>query len=248
MERGITLIIPAYNEATRLPEALTALRHQLEQTPLHRPCEVILVSDGSRDNTVAIAKEYITRLPHCTGHIIELPTNQGKGGAIQAGIHAARHELTLFADADGATDWSELVITCKLADQLFPAMIIGSRNLPESRKLAPRPLTRRITGKLASYLVRFGIITQIADTQCGWKCFPTAWARSVLGPNSERGFFLDVELIQSALRARLPIVEHAVMWREVPGTTVRFFRDFRRLLTALWRLRRAARHIPDGQL
>ncbi|MBZ0137181.1 MAG: glycosyltransferase family 2 protein [Planctomycetes bacterium] len=218
----LSVVIPAYNESTRLPAFLDSV---LAWCGRHEPSfEVIVVDDGSSDGTVTVARQRDVR-------VISHERNAGKGAAVRTGMLAARGELRLFADADGATAMEELPsLLAADAD-----IAIGSREGRDKRVDASA--LRRFLGRWFNRAVRMGAIKGIRDTQCGFKLFRPA-AHGLFEIAQEDGFAFDVELLLLAQNKGLSIKEVFVNWTEMPGSKVSLMRDGIKMLKAVRRIKK----------
>jgi dolichyl-phosphate beta-glucosyltransferase len=219
----LSVIIPAYNEALRLPVFLDSV---VNWCKAYKPSsEIIVVDDGSSDDTAKLAAARGVR-------VISHERNSGKGAAVRTGMLAARGRLRLFADADGATGMAELPALMEAGGDIA----VGSR---EGRdKLVECSPTRRFLGRWFNRVVRMGSVKNIRDTQCGFKLFATPRAHALFEIAQEDGFAFDVEVLLIAQRKGFEIHEVFVNWTEIAGTKVRLFRDGWRMLKAVRRIKR----------
>lgn len=230
------LIIPAYNEAARLPRTLTALRRHLAVDPVPGGIEVIVVDNASTDATAELAAAADSpampvRVLHCS--------TRGKGAAVRAGVAATDDALVGFMDADGATDLRALRESIRLV-HAGADIAVGSRAaegaVTTERHSAVRSIGarcyRRLTGRL---------VPGVLDTQCGFKLMRGEIARSVFAQTGTTGFSFDVEVLARACRAGARIAEFPVTWVDVPGSTFSPARhgiqSFADLALIGWRLR-----------
>uniref|UniRef100_A0A7E4VEK4 dolichyl-phosphate beta-glucosyltransferase n=1 Tax=Panagrellus redivivus TaxID=6233 RepID=A0A7E4VEK4_PANRE len=230
----VSIIVPAMNEEERLPimieEAVAYL--DTRQTEAQFTWEIIVVDDGSKDNTADVAFSYSKKLNNPNGEIrvLKLPQNVGKGGAVRFGVSVSRGQMILFADADGATKFSEFE---KLENELFklcsdgeyfeynyPAIAIGSRAHLEAEAIAERSIFRTILSKGFQFLVYFFGVKGIKDTQCGFKLFSRAAAAKLFPLLHIERWAFDVELLYLAEREGFDMVEVAVNWHEVDGSKI----------------------------
>ena len=213
--------MPAYNEAHRLDDAFERFRYAVRAGAVDLDhTEVIVVDDGSDDDTSGRARSLTADLPH--HRVIRLPVNQGKGAAIRAGIRAARGASTAYMDADMAIDPRAIP---QLLDRLVTTEgAIGSRSLPDSM-VESRYMIRLLMGRLFNRLVTAGTDLDFLDTQCGFKAFRTEVARLVFHLVPIDRFAFDVEVLACSHRLGLTIAEVPVHWKHVPGSSVQPLHD-----------------------
>jgi dolichyl-phosphate beta-glucosyltransferase len=216
----LSIVIPAFNEGTRLPATLSSLLAFLDEEG--RRAEVIVVDDGSRDNTSAQVRYFESRDPRV--RLIRLPQNRGKGYAVRTGIVNSAGSLVLFADADGATPFGELA---RLESQLQAGarVAIGSRGVRDHATRVQARLYRRVLGRLFHAVVRIFAVHGIADTQCGFKLFDAEAAHDLFSRMRMSGFSFDVEVLLMAIRSGYRVAEVPVNWTHQPGSKVRILRD-----------------------
>ena len=179
-ETALSLILPALDEARRLPPYLQSVRAYLEQS-FRQPYEVIVVDDGSRDETAAVVERLAGQWPQL--RLLRHAQNEGKGAAVRTGVLAARGEFLLFADADGATPIEE---HARLAAAIAQGadVAIGSRLAADPAIRRSRHWYRGLTGKLFAFAARRLLRIPVLDTQCGFKMFRAAGRPpSVRGPH-----------------------------------------------------------------
>lgn len=203
----LSIVIPAYNEESRLPASLGAIAAYLAARPSAPRTEVLVVDDGSTDATVPRAEEAARR--HALAlRVLRLPENRGKGAAVRAGCLEAAGGLVLVSDADFSTpvyEWE------KLAAAAAP-VAIGSRALDEALVKEKQPFFRRAMGKLFNRLVRLVAVPGIRDTQCGFKLFTREAAREIFSRAKVDRFAYDVEALLLARRLGFAIAEVPVLW------------------------------------
>jgi len=232
---SLSVIIPAYNEARRIPPYLQSATAYLNGRGLS--FEILVVDDGSTDETAALIGQAATQNP-CL-RLLRLPHNSGKGAAVRAGMQAAQGEFQLFTDADGATPIQEL-------EQLEAAMnngadlAIGSRTLAsrDSRYRVQARLHRTLMGNLFNRIVRRLGIGDINDTQCGFKLFRKSVAQDLFSVARIDGYGFDLELLYVAQRRGYRIVEVPINWTDQPGSKVRVVRDGLAMLREMLAVRR----------
>jgi dolichyl-phosphate beta-glucosyltransferase len=228
----ISVVVPAYNEAARLPATLKRMREYLDAAG--EEYEVIVVDDGSTDTTVAFVEGEVTGWPELS--VVALPHNQGKGMAVRAGMLRARGEHRLFSDADLSTPIEELP---RLRGLLGGAcqVAIASRALAGSTIDVHQPGQREMMGRVYNRLVQIIVLPGLHDTQCGFKVFTAQAATVCFGPLRTRGFGFDAEALVRAKRHGWVIAEVPVRWSHREDSRVSALRDSLRVFIDLIKLR-----------
>ncbi len=229
----LSVIIPAYNEAERLPPYLVAIRDHLDGA-LPGGYEVIVVDDGSRDGMAGRLRRSFGDWPEL--RIEAHPTNRGKGAAVRSGVLSARGELVLFADADGATPIGE-ERRLRAAIAAGADIAAGSRLLPAEDSPVTRSAHRGLPGRMFAGLVRLLFDIPIRDTQCGFKMFRHDAARHLFAPCRVDGYVFDVAILAAARRLGHRIVEVPIRWTEMAGSRVDLVSDSCKMLWGLLALR-----------
>ncbi|MCM3884582.1 alpha-(1-_3)-arabinofuranosyltransferase family protein, partial [Frankia sp. R82] len=205
----VSIVVPAFNEAARLPRSLPVLMQALHHHRL-ADAEVIVVDDGSADDTAELAADLLGDAPH--RRVISLPANQGKGAAVRAGVAAATGEAIVFMDADLASDVADLPnLLAALRDA---EVALGSRRVGDG---AQRATGRRLGSWLFHLIVRLLVPVGVADTQCGFKAFRRAEAKVLFARTRVTGFAFDVEVLALARALGYRVAEVPVRWIEQPG-------------------------------
>lgn len=216
---GLTLVLPAYNEAARIGPALDELFAYLRSAPAGLPpTTVLVVDDGSSDDTAAVVRAR----PEAVDGILNVMTvpHAGKGAAVRAGMLAATGDLVVFADADMATPPSELP---KLVASLETSDVaLGSRIQPDGSDMrASQPRYRRALGGLFHLLASIWVVGDVKDTQCGFKGFTREAAHDLFARQQVLSIVFDVELIHLARRRAYRIAVVPVRWEDVRGSRMR---------------------------
>jgi glycosyltransferase involved in cell wall biosynthesis len=228
-EPFLSIVIPAYNEASCIPTALEAIQNYVRSKSF--PVETLLVDDGSDDETVKMASR------HAEVRVLRNDRNRGKGFSVRHGVLEARGELVLFTDADLSAPIEE-------ADKLLAAMessradaAVGSRALRRELIGVHQSPFREWGGRFFNLLVRIFTGLPIHDTQCGFKLFQRQSTRRAFELQRVEGFGFDPEILFLIQRLGGKIVEVPVRWNNSPATKVHFFRDSLRMALDLVVLR-----------
>lgn len=230
----LSIVLPAYNEALRLPRYLAELREYLETRP-ELSAEVIVVDDGSEDGLDRAIEAQSTAWPVL--RLVRHDRNRGKGAAVRTGMLAARGEVILFADADGATPIAEEA-ALRAAIDAGADVAIGSRLIDAPTTRRRRRWSRAISGRLFAAVARRMLGLSIRDTQCGFKMFRLQAARELFGRLEETGFLFDLEVLALASRLGYRVVEVPIDWTEIAGGHFHPWRAWPGVAAGLWRLRR----------
>ena len=222
---SLSVVIPAFNEALRLPATLARVRSYLDA---RQPSfEIVVVDDGSTDATAAVARAGAAPIV-----VLRHAQNRGKGHAVRAGMLAARGERRLMTDADLSTPIEELAQLEAALAQGFD-VAIGSRAVAGARVEVHQPAYREAMGRLFNRLVQALLLPGLHDTQCGFKLFTAAAAAAAFSACRLDGFSFDVEALYVARRRGLRIAELPVVWRNDAATRVGAWRGFTAFLDVL---------------
>ena len=227
-----SVVIPAYNEAQRLPAYLSEVVAYFDGRG--EPFEVIVVDDGSADETVARVLE--AQAVHQTVTLRRLGENRGKGFAVRAGMRAARGALRLMADADGATPIAE-VKRLEAAILAGADLAVGSRALHDPSVRREVHLHRKVSGEIFNFFAQRLGVGNVKDTQCGFKLLRGPVAAVLFDELETEGFGFDVELLLLARHRGYRIIEVAINWADQPGSKVDVLRDGPRMLGQIVRAR-----------
>jgi len=204
------VVIPAFNEAGRLPRTLGRLADYLRA--FGRAHEVLVVDDGSSDATAEKARA-------AGATVLRDEKNRGKGHAVRRGMLEARGQRRLMTDADLSTPIEELERFLEMMDRGFD-VVIGSRALPGANIEVHQPWFRENMGRLYNLFVRALAVPGLRDTQCGFKLWSAAAARDAFAPARLDGFSFDVEALYLARKRGYRIAEVPVTWRNDAATRV----------------------------
>jgi dolichyl-phosphate beta-glucosyltransferase len=229
-----TVVIPCFNEAERI--AATA-RETLEYLETNSPeSELIIVNDGSTDETSAIARDALAPAKIETRLLENFP-NRGKGAAVRTGLLAAARPIGLFFDADLSTPLGEIPKVIEPIANGDVDLAFGSRALDRKLIGIHQPWRREQAGRVFNLLVRLATGMPFWDTQCGFKAFRLGVCRPILERARVQGFAFDVELLFLAYRAGLRLREIPVHWNHAEGSKVRVIYDSLRMLREVIALR-----------
>ncbi|MFI9580341.1 dolichyl-phosphate beta-glucosyltransferase [Streptomyces sp. NPDC052236] len=243
----LSVVVPAYNEEGRLRPTLDAIRAHLRAEPGRwGRWELIVVDDGSTDDTARIAREAAAEEPRI--HLVSSDGNRGKGSALRLGVLASYGRRVLITDADLATPIEELDRLDKQLAAEDSAAAIGSRAHPDSRIEVHQLRVREWLGRMGNRLIRAVAVSGIHDTQCGFKLFDGDKARAAFADSRLDGWGIDVEILRFFRRAGWPVTEVPVRWSHQAGSKVRPL-DYGKVLLELVKLRaRAVRQVDRAHL
>jgi glycosyltransferase involved in cell wall biosynthesis len=216
---SLSIVIPAFNEELRLPASLERIAAYLKNS--NRETEVLVVDDGSRDRTAAVAESFRNRIPGL--RVIANGSNRGKGFSVGHGMQEARMDLVLFSDADLSAPIEEADKLVAALDQYDVA--IGSRALDRSLIAVHESAFREFAGIVFNWIVRFVLRLPFVDTQCGFKAFRREKCKIIFEQQRIERFGFDPELLYLARHHGLSAVEIPVRWAHSPATKVNMLRD-----------------------
>jgi Glycosyltransferases involved in cell wall biogenesis len=215
--RSISIVIPAYNEEKRLPSTLARIARYLDETHFDF-AEVLVVDDGSRDGTVALASEFA--LGHPCVRVLRNPGNRGKGYSVRHGMLEAAGDWALFTDADLSSPIEELEKLSAAVERQGAEIAIGSRAIDRSLVGVHQPMFREYAGRFFNLVMRLVTGLEFRDTQCGFKLFQRETAREIFSRQRLETFGFDAEVLFVAKLLGKQVVEVPVRWNDVAGTKV----------------------------
>ena len=227
-----SIVIPAYNESARILSALQAVVAYIRARSW--TAEVVVVNDGSTDDTAAIVRTFAAQAPEI--RLIENPGNCGKGYSVRTGMLQALGEVVLFTDSDLSAPIEE-------AERLFSAIgqgadiAIGSRWLESNRQTQRQPLYRQFFGRCFNAVTRAVMRLPFADTQCGLKAFTREAAQTVFRLQTIERWGFDPEILLIGLKRGFRIVEVPVSWAHDERTRMSYLRDGFRMLQEIAQIR-----------
>ena len=235
---SLSLVIPAFNEGSRLASGLQRLMESISPDDT----EIIVVDDGSSDDTADIARRQLEGWPQSS--VVSLPQNRGKGAAVKAGVIRARGGVIAFIDADMATDPSDLSYLLRAVEHSHVA--VGSR-AHEASLVSDRGIHREVMNRTFGTLVASMTHLPYMDTQCGFKAFRGPIAKLLVHGAQVDRFAFDVEMLDLAARLGLRIEEVPVRWTDIAGSHVRPVRDGLQMAGDIARMRLMRRTPPPVQ-
>jgi glycosyltransferase involved in cell wall biosynthesis len=216
----ISVVIPAYNEASRIERTLERTVAFLQGRG--ESWEIVVADDGSRDHTPEIVQGYIRAHGDSAVRLVALPENRGKGAALRAGVAATRGARVLLMDADLATPIEELEALSRALDEGYK-VATGSRAVASSNVTRAQSPLRVLLGRAGNLWIRSLAVPGVHDTQCGFKLFDGDVARQLFARCREDRFGIDIEVLCLARRKlRLDIAEVGVRWEHQEGSKVRW--------------------------
>lgn len=203
----LSIIIPAYNEEKRVLPTLAKIGAYLSKRGF--PYEIIIVDDGSTDNTLHMVKNFACSHNHIA--VLANERNSGKGYSVKKGMLSAKGKYIFFTDADLSTPIEEIEKCLPYLTDGYD-VVIGSRSLPESDITIHQPWYREKMGKIFNFMVHMVLIQGIVDTQCGFKGFKKEVVKTVFTRCSIDGFSFDVEALYLARKFNFKIKELPIRW------------------------------------
>ena len=227
-----SIIIPAYNEGLRIERTLQKVLAYVAQQ--RWDAEIIIVNDGSRDNTVDIVRRYAGK--NAGLRLIENPGNRGKGYSVRNGMLNASGTVMLFSDADLSAPMEE---STKLFEQIQTGadVAIGSRWVRPELQTQKQSLHRQLFGRVFNLALRVVLGLRFKDTQCGFKAFSRRAVDSIFPLQKVERWGFDPEVIFLAEKKGLTVVEVPVHWAHEPGGSIHPVRDGLRMLLEVLKVR-----------
>jgi dolichyl-phosphate beta-glucosyltransferase len=229
----LSIVIPAYNEAERLPPTLDRILAWVRGRDF--ACEIVVVDDGSADATADVARRALAGVEH---RVLVHATNLGKGAGLATGMTAARGEFVLMTDADLSTPIEEAGRFLEV-HATGAAVVIGTRKAAGASVLRRQAPLRERMGRVFTWLSNVLVCPGVTDFTCGFKCFRADACREIFSRLRERGWAYDTEVLYLARRLGFEVREAPVSWTNDPSTRVRLVRDavssFAGLVRIRWR-------------
>lgn len=212
----ISIVIPAYNESKRLPLFLEHIARFIKNS--RHDYEVIVVDDGSSDDTVKIAESFKTVLPSI--EVLRISKNRGKGYAVKRGLLRSTGDMGLFLDADGSVRPEEIEKNLHYLTQGGYDIFVGSRVLTSREQVLEVRWYRKLIGRVFNFCVQTFLFKEIRDTQCGFKMFSRKAIRPLFARSYLKGFGFDIEILYLAHKMGYKVKEGPVSWKNVAGSKV----------------------------
>jgi glycosyltransferase involved in cell wall biosynthesis len=232
LEPTYSVVIPAYNEGARLGATLEKVLAFVHARSWD--AEVIVVNDGSRDNTAEVVKTFAAKDPAL--RLLENPGNRGKGYSVRHGMLNARGRVVLFSDADLSSPIEE-------APKLFQALeegadiAIGSRWLRAETQTQRQPLLRQVFGRIFNLMLRITLGLKFKDTQCGFKAFKQPAVQAIFPLQKIERWGFDPETLFLARKFKFKVQEIPVAWGHSGGTRIHPLVDGSRMFIEMLRIR-----------
>lgn len=228
----LSIVIPAYNEGARIESALDRVLTCVAERGWN--AEVLIVDDGSSDNTAVIVRRWMETHPNL--QLIHNEGNRGKGYSVRNGLLQAAGQIVMFTDADLSSPIEE-------AERLFDALnagadvAIGSRWLDKQKQTIHQPLYRRFFGRCFNWVTRKVIGLPFKDTQCGFKAFKREAAQTIFRLQTIERWGFDPEILFIARKLKYKIVEVPVTWGHDERSRISYLKDGMKMLQEMAEIR-----------
>ncbi|MGE0400967.1 MAG: dolichyl-phosphate beta-glucosyltransferase [Kofleriaceae bacterium] len=233
----LSIIVPAYNEEHRLPPTLDRLSAFLSSQRLRY--EIVVVDDGSKDNTCGVVEAAMARIPNL--RLVRQLPNRGKGAAVRRGMLAARGQIRVMCDAD-----------CSMPPEQMPRLLapiiactaeiaIGSRYADGAKTDVKQPFYRVLWSRLCNKVIQRSLVPGIRDTQCGFKAFTAEAARDLFKRGKIDGWAFDLEILALARRRGFAIEEVGVEWKDDNRSRVNPLKDMWKVIREALTIRKNLR-------
>ena len=233
----LSIIVPAYNEELRIPPTLERLNAFLASQPLRY--EIVVVDDGSKDNTCDVVLAHAARMPNL--RLVRQMPNRGKGAAVRRGMLEATGQIRVMCDADGSMPPEQLprllapIVACK------SEISIGSRYAEGAKTDKKQPAYRVMWSRLCNKLIQRSLVPGVRDTQCGFKAFTAQAARDLFRDGRIDGWAFDLEILALARRRAYAITEVGVEWADDGRSRVNPLKDMYKVVREALTIRRNLR-------
>lgn len=231
----LSIVVPAYNEARRLPPTLAALADFFRG--FKRGYEVVIVVEGSTDGTLEIAAGLAAQQAHF--QVIDNGPQRGKGHAVRSGMLRAQGEIVFYMDADLSVPLAEVPGFLRYFEEAPEVdVLVGNRQHAGSRITRRQSPLRESMGKVFNRILQSLTLVSLRDTQCGFKAFRRTACQEIFRRQTIDGFAFDVEVLLLAGRLGFKIEDRPVEWINSPDSRVNILADSLQMLRDAWRIRR----------
>jgi glycosyltransferase involved in cell wall biosynthesis len=231
----LSIVVPAYNEARRLPPTMAALAEFFRS--FTQGYEVLIVVEGSTDGTLEIAAGLAAQQAHF--QVIDNGPQRGKGHAVRSGMLQAQGDIVFYMDADLSVPLAEVSAFLRCFEERPEIdVLVGNRQHPESRITRRQSPLRETMGKAFNRILQSLTLVALRDTQCGFKAFRRTACREIFRRQTLDGFAFDVEVLLLADRLGFKVGDRPVQWINSPDSRVNIIADSWRMLVDAWRIRR----------
>jgi len=228
----LSIVIPAYNESARIDGTLSRVLWCVEERGWD--AEVLVVDDGSSDDTPAIVQKWMRRYPRL--HMVRNPGNRGKGYSVRNGLLQAAGEIVMFTDADLSSPIEEAELLIAAIDE-GADVAIGSRWLDRQKQTIHQPLYRRFFGRCFNKVTRWVMGLPFKDTQCGFKAFKRDAAQTIFRLQTIERWGFDPEILFIARKLKYGVVEVPVTWGHDARSRMSYLKDGMKMLEDMARIR-----------
>lgn len=208
MKPYLSIIIPTYNEARRLPQTLIDIDFRLQNANF--TYEIIVVDDGSKDATIEVAEKFSKMIKNL--RFIENEKNKGKGGVVKQGMLQAKGHVRLFTDADNSTSIDQFNKMIDYFKQGYQ-VVIGSRDIKGAKLEPAQAFYKRWLGNIGNLIIQILVLPGLKDTQCGFKAFSEEAAQRIFPLIKINRWAFDIEVLALAKALGYKIKEIPVIWK-----------------------------------
>ena len=222
MKPYLSVIIPAYNEAKRLPLTLVDIDKHLSEIGF--PYEIVVVNDGSKDQTAEIVRRFSHLMKNL--RLIDNKENHGKGWVVRQGMLESEGAVRIFTDADNSTSidqFSKMLpyLPSPSGEEGKFDIVVGSRDIPGAKLIPPQPWYKRIAGNAGNIIIQILLLPKMWDTQCGFKAFTAESAQKIFSISKIDKWAFDVEALSLAKEMGYKVKEIPVVWVNNPFSKVK---------------------------
>lgn len=228
----LSIVIPAYNESARIEDALERVLACVREQ--NWDAEVLVVDDGSKDDTAAIVQRWMNSHPRL--HLIQNPGNKGKGYSVRNGLLQAAGDIVMFTDADLSAPMEEANLLIAALNE-GADVAIGSRWLDRARQTIHQPLYRQFFGRCFNWITRTVMGLPFKDTQCGFKAFRRPAAQVIFRLQTIERWGFDPEILFIARKLKYAIREVPVTWGHDERSRISYLKDGVKMLEDMARIR-----------